>query len=177
MPASPDFYEKRFGHAFTFASMKIKLNIITMKKSLVLGINLLMGLLLIFLASYTPAQQKTEIKITGIKSPRGKIIVQVFKDQLSYDDQKPCKRFVFDKQGMADGILPVKLELEPGIYGFTLVDDENGNGKIDKNFMGIPKEGFGFSNFFMEKMKKPTFEDFKVDLKTAPNIVLKVKYM
>jgi uncharacterized protein (DUF2141 family) len=58
-----------------------------------------------------------------------------------------------------------------------MVDDENGNGKIDKNLVRIPKEGFGFSNFFMEKMKKPTFDDFKVDLKTQSKIEIRVKYM
>ena len=59
-----------------------------------------------------------------------------------------------------------------------LLDDENENGKIDKSLIRMPKEGFGFSNFFMEKMKKPTFDDFKVDLKSHDNKVdIKVKYM
>jgi uncharacterized protein (DUF2141 family) len=73
--------------------------------------------------------------------------------------------------------MTVELTLEAGTYGITLLDDENANGKIDKNFIGIPKEGFGFSNFFMTKMKKPAFDEFKVDLKTQPRVEIKVKYM
>jgi len=147
-----------------------------MKKTTVLSINLLMGLLFIFLASYIQAQE-TQVKVTGIRSPKGKIILNVFKDNASYDDEKPYKTFTFDKTGIADGALVLKCELEPGVYGFTLVDDENGNGKIDKNLVRIPKEGFGFSNFFMEKMKKPAFDDFKVDLKSQSKIDIRVKYM
>jgi uncharacterized protein (DUF2141 family) len=147
-----------------------------MKKTTVLGINLLIGLLFIFLASHIQAQE-TQVKVTGIRSPKGKIILNVFKDNESYDDEKPYKSFAFDKTGITDGTLVLKCKLEPGIYGFTMVDDENGNSRIDKNIIGMPKEGFGFSNFFMEKMKKPTLDDFKVDLKSQSKIEIRVKYM
>jgi len=148
-----------------------------MKKTIVLSINLLMGLLFICLASYIQSQRVTEIKVTDIRSAKGKILLNVFKDNASYDDEKPYKKLIFDKKEIINGTLVLHCDLEPGVYGFTMVDDENDNGKIDKNFIGIPKEGFGFSNFFMEKMKKPTFDDFKVDLKSQPKIVIKVKYM
>jgi len=147
------------------------------KRNLYTSINLLTGVLMIILSSFTVIQQKTEITITGLKSGKGKVIIQVFKDDTAYQDQKPFKNFIFDKKAMANGALKVQFEVEPGIYGFTMVDDENGNGHIDKNFIGIPKEGFGFSNFFMEKMKKPLFNEFKTDLKTQSKIVMKVKYM
>jgi len=148
-----------------------------MKKTLAPGAALLTGLLMVFLSSYAPFQQKTAITVTGIRSDKGKIIIQVFKDDAAYQDQHPFKKISFDKKELASGTLQLQLALEPGTYGFTLVDDENGNGEIDKNFVGMPKEGFGFSNFFMEKMKKPRFEEFKTDLKTHPTVVMKVKYM
>ena len=34
----------------------------------------------------------------------------------------------------------------PGVYGLALYHDANANAKIDRNAIGIPKEGFGFSN-------------------------------
>jgi len=158
-------------------NIKVKFNLITMKKTIVLGINLLMGLLFIGLASYIQTQHETEIKVTDIRSAKRKILLNVFKDNASYDDEKPYKKLIFEKNEMTKGMLVLRCELDPGIYGFTMVDDENGNGKIGKNIIGIPKEGFGFSNFFMEKMKKPTFDDFKVDLKFQSKIVIKLKYM
>ncbi|WP_221269241.1 DUF2141 domain-containing protein [Mucilaginibacter sp. X5P1] len=147
-----------------------------MKRTMLLGIHLIAGVLMIFLSSYKQ-NKETEVKITGIRSARGQLVLAVFKDQASYDAEKPCKTFLFDKKDLLNGSLTMKCELEAAVYGITLVDDENGNGKIDKNLIGIPKEGFGFSNFFMEKLKKPTFDDFKVDLKSHPTIDIKVKYM
>lgn len=148
-----------------------------MKKTLALFTLLLTGILMVLLSSYVPFQQKTAIKITGIRSAKGKIIIQVFKDDLSYQDQKPFKKISFDKKELSAGTLNLQLALEPGTYGFTLVDDENGNGDIDKNFIGMPKEGFGFSNYFMQKMKKPRFEDFKTDIRVHSGIIIKVKYI
>ncbi|MBB6111974.1 DUF2141 domain-containing protein [Mucilaginibacter lappiensis] len=148
-----------------------------MKKTTACCINLFIGLLFILFASYTKAQE-TPIKITDIRSGKGKIILNVFKDNDSYDKNQPYKKFTFDKKALINGTLTVHVEIEPGVYGITLVDDENEDGKINKNFVGIPKEGFGFSNFFMTKMKKPSFDDFKVDLKSTEHKVdIKVKYM
>ncbi|MDN5286899.1 MAG: hypothetical protein JWR38_3173 [Mucilaginibacter sp.] len=149
-----------------------------MKKTTAIGINLFIGMLFTLFVSYAQAQE-TEVKVTAIRSSKGKIVLNVFKDNDTYDKEQPFKKFVFDKKALVNGTLTVKCELAPGIYGITLLDDENDNGKIDKNLIRIPKEGFGFSNFFMEKLKKPTFDDFKVEVKSnAENkIAIKVKYM
>jgi len=37
------------------------------------------------------------------------------------------------------------IELPPGAYALSLIHDENGNGRLDTR-LGIPREGFGFSN-------------------------------
>lgn len=147
-----------------------------MKKTIASGINLIIGLLFISLTSFIQAQE-TSVKITGIRSAKGNIILNVFKDNETYNKEQPYKKLTFDKKAISNGTLLINLTLEPGMYGITLLDDENGNGKIDKNLIGIPKEGFGFSNFFMEKLKKPTFDDFKVDLATPAKVDIRVKYM
>ena len=36
--------------------------------------------------------------------------------------------------------------LPPGDYGVAAIHDENRNARLDRNFIGIPKEGFGFAN-------------------------------
>lgn len=45
----------------------------------------------------------------------------------------------------------------PGAYGLALYHDENANGKIDRNGLGIPKEGFGFSNNPRIFLSAPSF--------------------
>jgi uncharacterized protein (DUF2141 family) len=49
----------------------------------------------------------------------------------------------------------------PGTYAVAVYHDENGNGKIDSNFMGIPKEKTGASNNAKGKMGPPKFQEAK----------------
>lgn len=46
-----------------------------------------------------------------------------------------------------------------GRYGAQIYHDKNGNGKLDRNFLGIPREGVGFSNDAKIKLKPPRFAD------------------
>ena len=48
--------------------------------------------------------------------------------------------------------------LEPGRYAAIAFHDENGNGKLDKNFLGIPTEPYGFSNNVQGFLGPPTFD-------------------
>jgi uncharacterized protein (DUF2141 family) len=42
--------------------------------------------------------------------------------------------------------LAVWPDLPPGDYAVAAIHDENSNHKLDRNLIGIPKEGFGFAN-------------------------------
>ena len=48
--------------------------------------------------------------------------------------------------------------LAPARYAVSAFHDENGNGKLDANLLGIPTEGFGFSNDAHGSMGPPNFE-------------------
>ena len=56
--------------------------------------------------------------------------------------------------GRAEGV----IELREGTYAIGFYIDKNQNEKIDTNFLGIPKEQFGFSNDVMGKFGPPSFE-------------------
>ena len=69
----------------------------------------------------------------------------------------------------------LNTEIPDGEYAIALFIDLNGNKKIDKNFLGIPKEQYGFSNNAMGKLSAPTFvqAQFTVAGSTVQNINLK----
>lgn len=54
-------------------------------------------------------------------------------------------------------------DLTPGTYAVQVMHDENGNGKLDTNFIGMPVEGYGFSNN-PKVMRKPTWDEAKFEL-------------
>jgi uncharacterized protein (DUF2141 family) len=50
-------------------------------------------------------------------------------------------------------------EIPPGRYAMAVVHDENMNGKLDTNWLGRPKEGYGFSNDAKGLISAPSFSD------------------
>ena len=51
-----------------------------------------------------------------------------------------------------------------GRYAIAVFLDENDNYKLDKNFFGIPKEKYGFSNNVLPSLRPATFEESSFDL-------------
>ena len=66
--------------------------------------------------------------------------------------------------------------LSYGEYAVTLFVDLDGNTKLNKNFLGIPKEQYGFSNNVMGRMSPPTFDQAKFAIAgpTTQNIKLRI---
>lgn len=52
-------------------------------------------------------------------------------------------------------------DLPAGDYAVMVTQDENDNGKLDTNMLGVPVEGYGFSNN-PQVMRKPTWEEARV---------------
>ena len=117
--------------------------------------------------------------IKDIKTPKGQILMGIYKDDVSFDKEIPYKKVQAFKTKISNGILVVEVKLEPGKYGISLMDDENFNGKMDYNFIGIPKEGFGFSNYYHTGLTKPKLNSFAFEVLANKNtkVEVKMKYM
>jgi len=49
------------------------------------------------------------------------------------------------------------LDIPPGTYALAVIHDENMNGKFDANWLGVPTEGYGFSNDAKAVLSAPSF--------------------
>jgi uncharacterized protein (DUF2141 family) len=58
----------------------------------------------------------------------------------------------------------VFTELKPGAYAVITFHDENDNGKLDENALGLPTEGYGFSNDAEGFFAAPSFKAAAVTL-------------
>ena len=63
--------------------------------------------------------------------------------------------------------LPITENLKPGKYAFKYFHDENNDEKINTNLIGIPKEGYGFSNNAKGFFGKPSYKDVVFQLNSA----------
>jgi uncharacterized protein (DUF2141 family) len=127
----------------------------------------------------TTALVDVEITVKNVKTANGKILIGFFKDNATFDKEKAFKSVPCTKETLSNGVLKVKTQLEAGIYGASLLDDANDNGKMDYNFIGIPKEGFGFSNYYHSGFTKPKFQAFQFEVKAShtTKIDMVIRYM
>jgi|WetSurSiteA1Bulk_404760.scaffolds.fasta_scaffold49031_2 uncharacterized protein (DUF2141 family) len=135
--------------------------------------------LMLAISPITLCAQDVEVTIKNIKNNKGQIVIGVFRDEPTYlkEDAFLIRKFV--KKDMVNGEMKIRFTMEPGVYGLTLLDDENNSGLMEYNFIGIPKEGFGFSDYYHSGFTKPKFETFKFTLEKGQkkNITIKVRYI
>lgn len=128
--------------------------------------------------SFQTMAQSVQIRIINLKDSAGIINLAIYRDAGSFDDDKPFMARKFDKRLVKNGELSVSISLEEGVYGIALLDDKNDDGRMEYNILGIPKEGFGFSDFYHRGLKRPDFSDFDFELKNGiRHILIRVRYM
>lgn len=117
------------------------------------------------------------IKINNIRNNKGVLQVAIFESADQFDKESPGKKVVVDKTDIKNGCTYVKIKLKPGTYGISILDDEDNSGNITYKFRLYPKEGVGFSNYILNKLRKPSFSDFSFDLTNEDKtVVVKMKY-
>ena len=84
------------------------------------------------------------------------LYVALYSDAAGYADSKPvASQTTPMREGKARLVFP---GLAPGRYALRAFADENGNGKLDTNLMGMPTERYGFSNDAKGNRAAPDFE-------------------
>ena len=61
------------------------------------------------------------------------------------DEARTAKQLVPDNKIIANEVAFLFSDLPPGVYAVAAFADSNSNGKLDRNFLGIPSEPYGFS--------------------------------
>lgn len=69
----------------------------------------------------------------------------------------------------------VLRDLAPGRYALAATHDENGNGKLDTNFVGVPTEPYGFSRDARGLLSPPTFDDAAIDLSADATLTIRLR--
>lgn len=111
-------------------------------------------------AVFAAAQSSTctvNIHVDGFRNQKGDLGVTVFNSPTGWPEQNEKALFhsgfpITARQSTAT------IQLPPGRYSFAVLHDENSNHKLDRNFIGIPKEGFGFSNNPAVRLTAPGFD-------------------
>jgi uncharacterized protein (DUF2141 family) len=150
------------------------------------GIVALMGVLAIN-ATIPPAsaeQSSITVNISGVRSQKGNVVVCLW--------SKENKDFPFCSSTTAYKSTSIKADnsslvttfqnIPSGEYALSAFHDENGNGKLDTNWMGMPKEGMAAANMNKEKnqnqgrRERPSFDKMKFTLNGSTTVSASFMY-
>jgi uncharacterized protein (DUF2141 family) len=118
-------------------------------------------LMLVILPAPTFAQPSCpgiHVKILHIRNSNGTVACALFESPQGF----PREFLQF-----ATNIMMIRIrksqarcdfeDIPPGTYAMAVVHDENMNGKLDTTWLGVPKEGYGFSNNAKSLLGPPSF--------------------
>jgi uncharacterized protein (DUF2141 family) len=117
------------------------------------------------------------VRIEALRNDQGTVYVSLYDNQKAFADNKAAVQSgqARPKQRMAVVVLE---NVVPGRYALSFIHDENDNKKLDTNFIGIPKEGFGYSKDAMGRFGPPKFDDAAMVVPAGPvTVVMHAKYM
>ncbi len=95
-----------------------------------------------------PAVQENtglQLQVSNIRSAKGQMMVAVYDSKATFLGDQVVKGIITPVTRA--GQMTIRIgDLPFGTYAISIFHDVNGNGKLDTNFLGIPKEPYGFSN-------------------------------
>ena len=129
----------------------------------------------LLVAMSAAAQGRLEVTVANVKDTTGTVRVGIFRDESTFLKDA----FVGKIVKASKGEVKVVFESVPaGKYALSVIHDENRNGELDSNFIGIPREGFGFSNDAMGTFGPPGFEKCTFQVNTeAKKMTVTMRYM
>jgi uncharacterized protein (DUF2141 family) len=121
-----------------------------------------------FSAATAGSGQTLTVVIKNIKNSKGDVGAALYTSEAGF------MKTVWKTKSMKAHPGEVRLTFEnipAGTYAISIMHDLNSNGEMDTNGVGIPKEGFGFSNDAMGSFGPPTFEKASLHLTGKDEVV------
>jgi uncharacterized protein (DUF2141 family) len=138
---------------------------------------LLLALLLAAGDPPAPGGATLVVQVEGLKDDQGGVHAALYASEDGFPT-KPEKALRHADAKIAGGRARIVFEgIPPGGYAVAVYHDENGNGRLDTGFLGIPTEGLAASNDAKGFMGPPSFEKARVEVGPGENrIAVRVSY-
>lgn len=112
------------------------------------------------------------LEVSSFRNAKGTLNCRLFTDEPSFPDGEGARTVRAVVAGAQASC--VFDNLSPGTYAVAVVHDENGNGRLDKNFLGIPSEGYGVSNNRTYAASSPKWDESRFTIAAREPVVLLV---
>lgn len=117
-------------------------------------------------------QTELRVRIDNVRNDTGKLFIALYDGKRWL---KPGHYLSAQKVRARRGTVQTTFHgLPRGVYGVAVFHDENMNSRVDTNFVGLPKEGFGFSR--VTPYRKPSFGEVSFSLNDRATAPIHLRY-
>jgi uncharacterized protein (DUF2141 family) len=132
-----------------------------------------LGALMLFLTAGAAKAADLTIHVQHLRAPGSKLYVALFDHAEGFPDTTKAVAGQY-LQVHGESAVVVFAGLKPGTYAVSTYEDENGNGKLDTNLLGMPLELYGFSRDAQGAMGSPSFEAAAVAVTDTSSITIQL---
>ncbi len=114
-------------------------------------------------AADPPRAPAIEIEVVGLRNDKGQVGCSLFAGPEGFPrDGDKVVRHVWARIRKRKALCRIE-GMPAGRYAAVVYHDENGNGEFDENALGMPLEGYGFSNNAAALFAPPDFKSASFD--------------
>ena len=122
----------------------------------------------------TGQSKNITVVIDNVKDAEGTLWVALFNNEEQFLKERFRSLKLTPKEGQVVGTFE---DIPEGKYAISVLHDTNNNKVVDKNAIGMPTEGVGFSNNAMGRFGPPDYDKVAFDFPKHNEIKIKLKYM
>jgi len=122
------------------------------------------------------AQHNFSVEVSGVEPGKGFVFLGLYDKEKGFLDNE-SQIATAKVKATENKVVYTFKNLPDGDYAIAVYQDLNNNGKCDKNMIGYPTEGFGFSQNYKPRLSAPSFDQVKIAINqyTKASIALIVK--
>ena len=116
-----------------------------------------------------------QVTVRGVESTAGQLMIAVVSSEAAFNGETPAVLSLLIAP--KPGTLTFSTDALPdGEYGIRVMHDENGNGDMDSNLVGMPTEPWGFSNNAMGNFGPPGWSEIRFSLAGAAAVTIDLNH-
>jgi len=114
-----------------------------------------------------PALQRVIFEVRNLRSDHGEVMGALFDSPQRWvragEEAAACRASIRNR------VARCAMEVRVGRYAFAFAHDEDRDGQLDRDFLGIPQEGYGFSNDVRPSLSLPSWQSAAFQVRETPS--------
>jgi uncharacterized protein (DUF2141 family) len=116
-------------------------------------------------------------QIENLRNNKGKVFIGIYDKAETFPSRGGYIVGCFSEKEIADQKVSITCSIKPGLYAAAMFHDENANEDFDTNFLGVPKEGYGFSRNPDIGFSLPDFTEAAFEVQNENlELIIRMKY-